>query len=65
MVRGERTILHRGSRECDRHPVRGSDDIPPDLDTDDNFHRGADDEQLPGPSEEEYTWPTFEEDDED
>jgi hypothetical protein len=65
MVRGERNVLHRGSRECDQHPARGSDDIPPDLDPDDNFHRGADDESLPGPAEEEYTWPTFEEEEED
>ena len=66
MVRGERGAPHRGSRENYRHPGRGSDDSMPDpLDPENNFRRGADGEPLPGPVEEEYTWPTIEEDEED
>jgi hypothetical protein len=66
MVRGERKVRHRGSREPSRLPARvNHDDTPDPLDPEDDFRRESDDEEQRDPADDEYVWPKVDEEEDD
>jgi hypothetical protein len=68
MGRGEREWGHRGGEGHKGRGVRGSNDDrwdPADLENDPYRNLRNDDEELQDPANDEYIWPTIEEDEDD
>jgi len=68
MARGKRESGHRGSGSSRRRGVRGSDDDlleTGDKEQDLLRYLKENDEDLPDPANDEYIWPTFEEEEDD
>jgi hypothetical protein len=68
MTRGERPLVHRGGEGCTGHGVRGGNDgrwDPADPELDPCRNLRDDDEGLQDPANDEYIWPTLEEEEDD
>ena len=67
MVRGERSRGHRGGESSINHGVRGSKNErwEPELDLDPRRYPRDDDDELPYTADDEYIWPTPEDEEDD